>query len=117
MVTYTGDLLDKLRKQDLIPIPANIQRRINVVSTLWINVEITLIRSWKWNKIRRRIFNVAWSWYNVTARRWKNVKTMLHNVKATLPNVGTTLFQPSVDAIAILNPVGKVTIMDLQRDE
>ena len=28
------------------------------ISTLWINVEITLIRRWKWNKIRRRIFNV-----------------------------------------------------------
>ena len=31
------------------------QRRINVVSTLWSNVEITLIRRWKWNKIWRRI--------------------------------------------------------------
>ena len=53
------------------------QRRINVVSTLWINVEITLIRSWKWNKIRRRIFNVAQRWYNVGVRRWNNVETTL----------------------------------------
>ena len=35
------------------------QRRINVASTLWINFEITLIRDWKWNKIRRQIFSVA----------------------------------------------------------
>ena len=49
------------------------QRRINVVSTLWINVERTLIRRWKWNKIRRRIFNVAQRWYNVSARCWSNV--------------------------------------------
>ena len=51
------------------------QRRINVVSTLWINIEITLIRRWKWNKIRRRIFNVAQRWYNVGVRRWNNVET------------------------------------------
>ena len=29
-----------------------------VGSTLWINVEITLIRRWKWNKTWHRIFNV-----------------------------------------------------------
>ena len=59
------------------------QRWINVVSTLWINVEMTLIRRWKWNKIRRRIFNVAQRWYNVSAWRWNNADTKL--------------FQPSVD--------------------
>ena len=53
------------------------QRRINVVSTLWINVEITLIRRWKWNKIRRRIFNVAQRWYNVGVWQWNNVETTL----------------------------------------
>ena len=47
---------------------ATFQRRINVVSTLWINVEITLIRQWKWNKI----------WCNVIARRWNNVETTLN---------------------------------------
>ena len=66
------------------------QRRINVVSTLWINVEITLIRRWKWNKIRRRIFNVAQLWYNVSARREATSKQRWYNVD-------TTLFQPSVD--------------------
>ena len=53
------------------------QRRINVVSTLWINVEITLIRRWKWNKIRRRIFNVAQRWYNIAVWRWSNVEKTL----------------------------------------
>ena len=69
------------------------QRRINFVSTLWINIEITLIQRWKWNKIRRRIFNIAQRWYNVSARRWNNVETTLHNVETTLHNVGTTLIQ------------------------
>ena len=32
---------------------------ISIVSTLWINVQMTLIPCWKWNKIRGRIFNVA----------------------------------------------------------
>ena len=49
-----------------ISIPANIlildQRCFNVIS---INVEITLIQRWKWNKIRRRTFNVAQRWYKV----------------------------------------------------
>ena len=73
------------------------QRRINVVSTLWINVEITFIGRWKWNKIRRWIFNVTENWYNVSDWRWNNVKTTLHKFKTTLQDVGTTLFQPSVD--------------------
>ena len=30
------------------------QRLINVIWTLWINIEITLIRRWIWNKIRGR---------------------------------------------------------------
>ena len=60
------------------------QRRINIVSTLWINVEITLIRCWNWNKIRRGFFNVAQSWYNVKTRRRNNVEKMLHNVDTTL---------------------------------
>ena len=91
------------------------RRRINVVWTLWINVERTLIRRWKWNKIRRRIFNVAQRWYNVSARRWNNVETTLHNVGTTLIqrcfNLASTLVK------AILNPIGLVMIMDLQIDE
>ena len=94
------------------------QRRINVVSTLWINVKITLIRRWKWNKIRRRIFNVVQRWYNVNARRWKNVETTLHNVETMLRNVGITLIQrfelASTLVETILNPIGLVMIMDLQ---
>ena len=98
------------------------QRRINVVSTLWINVEITLIRRWKWNKIRRRIFNVAQRWYNISARRWNNVETTLHNVETTLHNVGTTLIQRCFNLAStlvktILNPIGLVMIMDLQIHE
>ena len=70
--------------------PVNIPTSINIVSTLWINVEITLIQRWKWNKMRRRIFNVAQRWYNVSSvRPWNNVKTTLHNVKTTLHNVTT----------------------------
>ena len=50
--------------------PANIstsdQRCFNVVD-----------QRWKWNKIRRRIFNVAQRWYNVGVRRWNNVETTL----------------------------------------
>ena len=54
------------------------QRRINVVTTLWINVEITLIQHRKWNKVRRRFISVAQRWYNVGLRRWINVKTTLY---------------------------------------
>ena len=95
------------------------QRRINVVSTLWINVKITLIRRWKWNKIRRRIFNVVQRWYNVGARRWNDVETTLHNVKTTLHNVDTKLYQRCFNLAwtlvkAILKPIGLVMIMDLQ---
>ena len=84
---------------------------------LWINVEITLIRRWKWNKIRRRIFNVAQRWYNVSARRWNNVETTLHNVETTLHNVGTTLIQRCFNLAStlvkpILNPIGLVMIVD-----
>ena len=44
------------------------------------NVEITLIRRWKWNKIRCWSFNVKQRWYNVGV--WH-----LNNVEATLSNV------------------------------
>ena len=79
------------------------QHRINVVSVLWINVEITLIRRWKWNKIWRRIFNVAQRWYNVSARRWNNVGTTL--IQRCF-NLASTLVKP------ILNPIGLVMIVD-----
>ena len=86
------------------------QRRINVVSTLWINVGIMLIRRWKWNKTRRRIFNVAQRWDNISARRWNNVETTLHNA-------GTTLIQRCFKLVlvkAILNPIGLVMIVDCE---
>ena len=51
------------------------QRRINVVSTLWITVEMALIGRWKWNKSRSRILNVAQHWYNVGVQRWNDVKS------------------------------------------
>ena len=79
------------------------------------NVKITLIWCWKWNKIRRRIFNFAQRWYNVSARRWNNVETTLHNVGTTLIqrcfNLASTLVK------TILNPIGLVMIMDLQIHE
>ena len=78
------------------------------------NVEITLIRRWKRNKIRRFQF-----WYNVSARRWNNVETTLHNVETTLHNVGTTLIQRCFNLAStlvkpILNPIGLVMIVDCE---
>ena len=69
------------------------QRRINVVSTLWIAVETTLIWRWKWKKIRSLIFNVAWHWYNVGVQHWNNVKSTLHSVDATVFQRCTTSSQ------------------------
>ena len=95
--------------------PADISKSVKVVSTLWMNVEIMLIRRWKWNKIRRRIFNVAQRWYNVSVRRWNNVETTLHNVGTALIqhcfNLASTLVK------AILNPIGLVMILDLEIHE
>ena len=98
------------------------QRWINVALMLWINVEITFIRRWKWNKIRRRIFKVAERWYDVSARRWNNVETTLHNVETTLHNVCTTLIQrcftPASTLVkTILNPIRLVMLTDLQIHE
>ena len=59
-------------------------QHFNVGSTFWINVEITLIRRWKWNKIRRRIFDVVQRWYNVSARHWNNVTQGWYKVVSTL---------------------------------
>ena len=74
------------------------QRWINVVSILWIAVEITLIRLWKWNKIRSRIFNIAQHWYNVGVQHWNNVNQYcttsmqsFFNVAQRLVNVVSTL--------------------------
>ena len=105
-----------------IPSQPTFQRRINVFSTLWINVEITLIQHWKWNKIRRRIFNVAQRWYNISALHWNNFKTTLHTIETTLCNVGTTLIQLCFNLVstlvkAILNPIRLDMIMGLQIDE
>ena len=75
------------------------QRRINVVSKLWINVEITLTRRSTLSKIRRRIFNVARRCYNVGVRRRENVEATLIqrdciNVASTFSQLQTpTLFQ------------------------
>ena len=88
------------------------QRWINVVSTLWINVEITLNRRWKWNKIQPRIFNVVQRWYNVSIRRWNNIKTTLHNVETTLVQRCFNLVLTLVKAI--LNPIGLVMIGDCE---
>ena len=83
-----------------------------------VNIEITLTPRWKWNKIRRRIFNVAPHWYNISARRWSKVKTTLHKVETTLHNIGKSLYQRCFNAASILvkgilSPVGLVMIIDL----
>ena len=100
-----------------VPSQPTFQRQINVVSTMWINVKITLIRRWKWNKIWRRIFNVAKRWYNVSARRWNNIETTLHNLEIMKHNVTTTLIQRCFNLAStlvkpILNPIGLVMIVD-----
>ena len=51
------------------------RQHFHVGSTWWINVEIRLFRRWKWNKIRRQIFNVGQRWYNVGVRHWHSVET------------------------------------------
>ena len=69
----------------------------NVVDQRWNNV-----RRWTWNKITRRIFNVAQRSYNVSARRWNNLETTLHNVETTLHKVGITLIQPCLNLMSML---------------
>ena len=83
-----------------------IQRQITVVSTLWINVQITLIRRWKWNKIRRRIFSVAQRWKNVGVR----LKQGSNNIDTTLPRCCFSVSSTLVKAIS--NPVGLVISTD-----
>ena len=72
------------------------QRRINVVSTLWINVGPTLkMKQNPTSDFQRRTTLIQRQCCN-------NVETTLHNVETTLHvvlrwcNVDTTLFQPSV---------------------
>ena len=83
----------------------------NVVDQGWNNV-----RRWKWNKITRRIFNVAQRWYNVSARRWNSLETMLHNIQTTFHNLGITLIQPCFNLTSTLK-LALVMIMDLQTEE
>ena len=75
--------------------------------------------SWKWNKIRGRIFNVAQRWCNVNVRRWNKVETTLYNVEKTLHKVGATLIKrcfnlASTLVKAILNPIEPVVIVDCE---
>ena len=96
-------------------------RRINILSRFWITVETTLIRRWKWNKIRNRTFNVAQQWYNVGVQQWKNVKSMLRNTDETVFQYCTTSFQRCFNVAstlvkAISKPIWLVKSMDLQKD-
>ena len=86
--------------------PANISSWINIASVMWINVERTLIRRWKWKKIRRRIFNV-----NTTSV--PDVETTLHiNVAyQRCFNVDSTLVR------TISDQIGLWMVIDLQIDE
>ena len=69
------------------------QRRINVVSTFWITLEITLIRRGKRKKIRNRSFIVAQDWYKIGVKRWNNVKSTMHIVDGTVSQSCATSFQ------------------------
>ena len=105
------------------------QRRITVVSVLWITVQITLIQRCKWNKVRNRIINVAQHRYNVSAQRQNNVTSTLHKVNATISrhctmsfqlcfNVDMTLSQhcfnvASTSVKAVSKPIWLVKSMDL----
>ena len=108
------------------------QRRINIVSTLWITFQIALTRCWKWDQIQSRIFNVAQHWYHVGVQRWNNVKSTLCNVNATVFQRCTLSLQRcfSVDMTlsqrcsnvasalvkAISRPIWLMKSMDLQKD-
>ena len=70
-----------------------IQRWINVVSTLQITVQITVILRWKWSKTGIRVFNVAQHCYNVGMQGCNNVAERQRNRFTTLHNVASTLFQ------------------------
>ena len=105
------------------------QRRITVVSVLWITVQITLIQRCKWNKVRNRIINVAQHRYNVSAQRQNNVTSTLHKDNATISqhctmsfqlcfNVDMTLSQhcfnvASTSVKAVSKPIWLVKSMDL----
>ena len=105
------------------------QRRITVVSVLWITIQITLIQRCKWNKVRNRIINVAQHRYNVSAQRQNNVTSTLHKVNATISqhctmsfqrcfNVDMTLSQhcfnvASTSVKAVSKPIWLVKSMDL----
>ena len=108
------------------------QPRINVVSRFRITLEITLIRRWKWKKIRNRIFIVAQHSNNVGVKRWNNVKSTMHIVDATVSQNCTTLFQrcfnddltlsqrcfkmASTSFKAILKPIWLMKSIDMQKD-
>ena len=103
-------------------ITQHFKRPINIVLTLWTNVEIKLIRRWKWNKIRHWIFNVAQRWYNVSETTPKQRFKTLAHLETTSHNVGATSKQRSFNPVstlvnAILNLIGLVLIIDLETDE
>ena len=75
------------------------QHQINIASTLRINVETTLIPRWKWNKIRRRFFNVAHLWYNVGAWRSNNFEGTMQSVETTSKQRCTTLKQGCINIV------------------
>ena len=108
------------------------QCQINVASILQITVQITLILRWKWNKIWNRIFNVPQHWCNVGVQHWKNVKSTLHNVNATVFQCCTMSFQCCFNVMtlsqrcfnvaltsfkAVSKPIWLVKSMDLQKIE
>ena len=78
------------------------QRWINDVSTLWINLEITLIRRWKCNKIRRRIFNVTQRWYNVGSRLKERENNVAQRWYKSCINLNVRLNAVSTSVKAIL---------------
>ena len=87
------------------------QCQINVASTLWTNTEITLIRCWKWNKIRHQVFNVAQHWNNV-AQYWNNIEHW-NNVAQRWYNVVSILFKGSLNIVETTFKPLRLLNMDL----
>ena len=87
------------------------QRRINVVSMLWVNVEITLSNVENETKSDVGLSTL----HNVDTASVPDVETTLQNVEATL--IQRCFNIASILVKAILNPIGLVIIMDLKADE
>ena len=77
-------------------IDTNTCQYFNIVSTLWIVIQITLTPRWKWNKFPvsdfQRCTTLIQCQYPALKQNWINVAQRQYRF-STLRNVGSTLFQ------------------------